>query len=121
MRIEFTEDQLCVGTLRERLTELAEAELAGELDDDAETLELERLRDVLDDVGTCSGEMLTRDEAFQDYIREFCYDVGDIGRDSWLDSFVDWAKAADSVKIDYRAIRIEDESGDEFAIYWVRS
>lgn len=121
MSIDFTEDTLDVSDLQERLTELAEAELAGELVDEAETLELERLREVLDDVGTCGGTTLIRDDAFQDYIREFCYDVGSIGRDSWLDSFVDWAKAADSVKIDYRAIRVEDESGDEFATYWIRS
>ncbi|MBC7198080.1 MAG: hypothetical protein H5U32_02410 [Pseudomonas balearica] len=120
MRIEFTEDFLEIADLRERLTELAEAEFAGEVDD-AGTMELENLRDVLDQIGTCAGTTLISDEAFQDYIRDTCYDVGDIGRGSWLDSFVDWAKAADSAKIDYRAISIQDESGDTFAIYWVRS
>lgn len=120
MSIEFTENFLEVSDLRERLTELAESEFAGEVDD-AGTMELENLRDVLDQVGTCAGTTLISDEAFQAYVRELCYDSGDIGRDSWLDSFVDWDKAADSVKIDYRAIVVQDESGDTFAMYWVRS
>lgn len=120
MSVEFTENFLELADLRDRLTELAEAELTGEIADDTEAQELERLRDVLDQVGTCTGSTLILDEAFEDYIREFCYEVGDIARSSWLDSLVDWGKAAESAKLDYRAISVDD-SGYTFAIYWVRS
>lgn len=115
MSIEFTEKYLDVSDLRERLAELAE-----EPGGSAEDAEREAIREALDDIGTCAGSTLIHDEAFQDYIRDTCYDVGDIARGSWLDSFVDWEKATHAAKLDYRAISIQDESGDTFAIYWVR-
>lgn len=120
MAIDFTEGALYVNALLDRLTELAEAELTEHLEE-FEELELERLREVIDDIGTCAGDMLIRDEEFEDHVRGLCYHTGDIGRASWLDVFVDWTKAAEAAKADYRAIRIEDESGDEFATYWIRS
>ena len=120
MIIDFTEDLIDVRRLVARLTEVEDFDLSGQLDA-GEELGLEHLREALDDIGTCAGDTLIRDDVFEIVIREQAYDLGAISRNGWLDQFVDWGRAAEAAKADYRAIRIEDESGDEFATYWIRS
>lgn len=41
-----------------------------------------------------------------EYAEEYAYDTGAVERDSWIESFIDWEKAADSLKEDYMEVEI---------------
>ncbi len=101
------EDYIDLHDLRSRLVKLAEQEMDGSIDDE-EQVELDTIRTVLDDIGTCAGIQLIREEQFEDYIREFMYDAGEIRRDSLADSHINWESVADTARIDYHTIVVGD-------------
>ncbi len=82
---------------------------------ESEAEELYALREVVQDVGTCSGNALIADDHFVDFTREESFDIGDIDRESYLVELVDWKAAAEINSEDYNKIVIDSKD------YWVRS
>lgn len=42
----------------------------------------------------------------EEYAEEYAYETGAVERDSWVETVIDWAKAADALKEDYREVEI---------------
>ena len=57
---------------------------------------------------------IVRGEFFEEYCQQTCEDLGDIGRNSWLASHVDWTAAAIAMQQDWAEV---DFDGVE---YWAR-
>ncbi len=74
------------------------------------------LEDLEDDMPTSFGEPISTDLNFgvsgfaehyaADYAEEYAYETGAVERDSWVENFIDWGKAADSLKEDYQEVEI---------------
>lgn len=48
------------------------------------------------------GETLIRESYFEDYAQDLAYDLGAVKKDSqWPNNHIDWAAAANELKIDY--------------------
>ena len=61
------------------------------------------------------GATLINESYFEKYAQELAYDCGDISQDAnWPANCIDWEKAADELKIDYKSIEIGCE------MFWVR-
>lgn len=60
------------------------------------------------------GETLIPDSELENYVEEFCYDVGYLEKDSWLASYIDWEAVARDFKMDYSYVDFEGET------YWYR-
>lgn len=42
----------------------------------------------------------------EEYMEELAYETGAVERDSWIERFIDWEKAADALKEDYQEVEI---------------
>ena len=94
-----------------RLGEWASAEL-----DHAEGSELQALRELFDDIGTCSGRALIADSFFVKYAIQTFKDVEGVTDESaWPYSHINWRKAAVTMQNDYKPVLLGSED------YWVRS
>lgn len=98
--------------ITERLAEL-EADEARDADEDQE---LDELR-VIDSEGSASiadwqyGETLIPECDFEDYARELADDIGAVKSDAgWPNSYIDWAAAADALKMDYSEVTIRGDA-----------
>jgi hypothetical protein len=95
----------------------AEAELTDWDNDYADEL---RILTELNDEGErladwTHGEMLIRDDHFEDYARELAEDIGAVNRDmSWPCNCIDWEKAASELQVDYTSLDFDGVT------YWVR-
>jgi hypothetical protein len=107
----------------ERITELenlADSDGVYVLDED-ETAELAALRALAAEGEMHAGDWrggagLIRDSYFEDYAREFAEDIGAIQRDAdWPANRIDWAAAADDLKMDYTEVTFDGVA------YWVRA
>jgi hypothetical protein len=107
----------------ERITELenlAEGDGIYVLDED-ETAELAALRALAAEGEMYAGDWrggagLIRDSYFEDYAREFAEDIGAIQKDGdWPTNRIDWAAAADDLKVDYTEVTFDGVA------YWVRA
>lgn len=57
------------------------------------------------------GSVLILESHFEDYAREYADDIGAIdGEARWPNNFIDWAKAADALKIDYTEVNYGGET-----------
>ena len=100
----------------ERIEEL-EDELEN-LDPEASGLDVEEIEEELellnslkdewgDDQSFEFGVFLIKDNCFEDYAREFAFDVGYLTTDNewqWPYSHINWSAAAEELKIDYQEI-----------------
>jgi hypothetical protein len=84
--------------------------------------ELARLRKLVEDIDSVSGDSardgaaLIEDSYFETYAQELAEDIGAINRDAqWPNTCIDWEEAARQLRQDYNSI---DYNGFE---YWVRS
>lgn len=85
------------------------AYITEDLDSDAEEVirEFLDLRQLMDDgESNCEdwrgGATLIRESHFEDYARELADDIGAIdGEARWPNTYIDWARAADALKMDY--------------------
>jgi hypothetical protein len=99
----------------ERLNELESQVHEGETDslDEYEFAELVRLRALNEEgEGTFEdwhhGVYLIPEDEFEDYARDFAYDIGAINRNaSWPLTLIDWKAAAEDLRQDYSSIEIE--------------
>lgn len=100
--------------------------LEGRLNDEDDPLdvdereELDALTDLAQDGESVPdwhyGEALIRDDHFEDYARELAQDIGAIDRAaSWPLSYIDWAAAADALKMDYADLTFMGY------MYWARA
>lgn len=62
------------------------------------------------------GETFIPEDRFEDYARDLAEDIGAIDREaSWPNTYIDWAAAADALKMDYSAFTFDGID------YWARS
>lgn len=102
--------------LQKRLEELESRDGVSLDDDEVEELsELCSLRDQVYEPHWVNGTVLILDAFFPEYAEEFSYDTGDLSSDSFLASFIDWDKVAESMQQDYMKVTF---MGDD---YWYRS
>ena len=74
------------------------------LEDLAEEFPPSKYRDVRTDVN-CGVQGFAEHHA-EEYTEEFTYEIGAVERDSWIGRFIDWEKAADTLKEDYQEVEI---------------
>jgi predicted nucleic acid-binding Zn-ribbon protein len=90
---------------QESIDEADAAERKAEMDyGDDEAEELAEIESLKDEVGGewKHGVQLIPESDFEDYARELAEDIGAIKRDmEWPCNHIDWAAAADSLKMDY--------------------
>jgi hypothetical protein len=79
--------------------------------------ELSNLRSVLEEADSSSGSredwLLIRDEYFEQWCEDYANGMGPT--DGWPYNCIDWAKAATSLKQDYKQVEYDGTT------YWVRA
>ena len=86
--------------------EIDEFEADEDLNED-DAARLEALRDLRDEVGDewRYGVTLVSEGSFEDYARDVAENIGAIPSEySWPASHIDWAAAADSLRMDYTSV-----------------
>lgn len=96
--------------------------VAGGVDDFDKSLEeeLATLRELADEASGSPdwtyGEILIRDDHFEDYAQQLAEDCGSINTDSqWPNNCIDWEEAADQLKQDYASVVFDGVD------YWIRA
>lgn len=107
------EDTIETGDLTDRLNEL-ESQPDDEIGlDEEEIEERDKLRSICEDGEQNisewnDGATLVRDSYFEDYARQLAEDIGAIESDGgWPNSYIDWGRACDALKMDYSEVEID--------------
>jgi len=102
--------------LRRAIAELADS-IKADPTDLSSAKELQILVNLMDDADRSSGDrnqfVLIADARFVDYAREYASDLGPT--EGWPYDHIDWDKAADALKQDYKQVDYDGET------YWVRA
>ncbi len=90
-------------------------DLQGRLDDEDDPLDeeeherLKALADLETELGGWSVDTLIPDDEFEDYAREFAYDIGMVERESSIEPYVDWERWSNDLKHDFTCVTFESE------------
>jgi hypothetical protein len=93
--------------------------------DEEEQAEIDKLKELLDDLLGHGGDeqwrgnwypvTMIRDSYFQEYAEEMADDIGAIDRNAtWPCNCIDWERAAEELQIDYSSVEFDGET------YWYR-
>lgn len=119
VEIEYDSDLLTIGKVKARLAYLRERHKYGQPEEDvsekawAEWHELGELESVEHDCNWCwdqDNATLIHVSHFDTYAREQAYDIGQVEKDSLVDSHVNWAAYARDVMQDYKPVWLPDDN-----------
>lgn len=114
---------IALGELKARLAYLEERFKGGEPDEEAdvevweEWEELEVLRGIAGDLSWCwngngngDATSLISERHWSQFCRDKAYDLGELRRGGWMESFVDWDKFENHMQQDYMEVVLPDSN-----------